>query len=153
MVTRARASWRAFTLLEVLIAVLLLSLCAVAMIGALNQGAAGAARASEAQLASVLAARLVDRIVAMGYGFLSERAGTSAQVPLPLPTGAPGLAPEEPEADGLSYQAVFQVEERAPGLLRVSLLLAWRRPGTSSGQGSMTALRYVASPTLALEAR
>ena len=143
----------AFSLVEVVLAVALFGLCSVALITALTHGAAGAARASEVQLASGIAARLMDRMVAPGYAGLVAFPRASGPLELPTLDGAAGS--EALDADGIAYHAAYQLSLVRDGLVRVVLELTWDRAGTIGARepGRFTVMRYVADPTRALAAR
>jgi hypothetical protein len=160
------------SLVEILVALVILSVAGIVMLSALQTGARGAARAGEHQLVALLGARVVDRIVAGGFGGLAPAAGQTGDLDLSRwdtsASGASGAAatagtatvaamrvPGGIELDGITVGGRYQVELLADGLLRLSVTLTWRKPG-ESGPGSVAALRLtrlVADPTLGARLR
>lgn len=143
---------RGVSLIEIVLAVAVASGCGVAMVGSLTTGAATAARAGEAQLATVVAARLMDRMVAAGYDGLIGF--PSAEGPLELPA-VDGTGVEPLVADGVEFRARYQLSLVRDGLVRVVVELSWERSGTlgAGAPGRLSVMRYVADPARALDAR
>lgn len=138
-------------LAEAGLAVALFSLCGVSLLGALTQGAATAARAGEMEMASVVAGRAVDRMLADGHDTLATLAGESGEVGFAGPDGQlDSLA-----CDGVDFNAQFQVDRLRPGLLALRIQVAWRRPGTIGAKeaGTFSVVRYVADPARSLDVR
>lgn len=146
-----RIERRGLSLVEVALAVALFSICGVALISMMTHGAATAARASESQLASLLASRVMDRMLANGYERLAAQVGQSGQLSLPGEDGQP----EPLFADGLDFTAGFRITGRGAGLVALVVAVEWKRPGTIGARdnGTFSILRYVTDPARYLDAR
>lgn len=131
----------AFSLTEVMVAVSLLALAGVAVLGAIVSSARGAADATEVQLATLLAAKVLDRSLAAGFERLSARASGETS---PVDTG-------NTVVDGSSYRATLKIDVVSRGLLRLSVGVTWMREGappTADPEGSLSAFRYLSDPML-----
>lgn len=142
---------RGISLVEVTLAVALFSLCGVAMLSMMTHGVSTAARASEAQLATELASRVMDRLLANGYERLTAQLGQSGELDLPGPDGQP----DPLTADGLDFTAGVRISARRPGLIALVVAVEWKRAGSIGAQenGTLSVLRYVADPARSLDAR
>lgn len=142
-----------FSLMEIVLAVALFGGCAVALLTSLTHGAAGAARSSETQMASIVAARVMDRMLSAGYAGLVALPAADGVFGLPDPDSDAGV--ERLTADGVEYQARYMLSMVRDGLMRVVLVLTWERAGTigAAEPGQLVVLRYVADPTRSLDAR
>lgn len=140
-----------FSLVEIALAVALFGGCAVALLGMMTQGAAGAARASEAQLATLIGARVMDRLLAAGHAGLSAAAVKEGPLELPALDGS-GSA-EALVADGVEYRASYRLVSPREDLVKVAITLRWQRAGTLGAKdaGTLALMRYVANPARALD--
>jgi type II secretory pathway pseudopilin PulG len=140
-----------FSMVEIVLAVALFGGSAVALLSTLTQGAAGAARASEAQLATVLAARVMDRMLGAGYAGLNGASVREGNVELPALDGS-GAA-EQLVADGIEYRATYAIENPRDDLVKLAITLTWKRAGSIGAKepGTMKLMRYVANPAKALD--
>lgn len=140
-----------FSLVEIVIAVALFGGSAVALLSTLTQGAAGAARASEAQLATLLAARVMDRMLGAGYTALAGASVREGNIELPALDGT-GSA-EQLVADGIEYRATYAIENPREDLVKLGITLTWKRAGSIGAQspGTMKLMRYVANPAKAID--
>lgn len=143
----------AFGLVEVLVGLAVLGVLGGAILQLSSGGARSSARATELQLATVLAARCVDQLLSTGYARLAEQ--QDQEQPLDMRKLAPDAAGATAlMADGFSYQGRVTIEKVRPGLIRLVVTFDWRRDGPAPAvdAGSLTVLRYVADPlrTLAL---
>jgi hypothetical protein len=128
---------RAFSLVEVLIAGLLVLAIGGAVVGLFTSAAQVGGQGADRALASLTAARLMDHLLAGGHRGL-WRMITSGQDsgPLDLKSLDGGDALFDPTAS-------YRLAEPAAGLIRVQIDLAWT---TGSLRGAQTVVRYVADP-------
>lgn len=139
-------------------ALALLVVAGVVLMGLLSGGARGTQRASELQLATVMASRVVDRLVAEGYARLAGHAGSEGELDLAAleePAEATATTTGPLLADGFTYRGSYAIEERAPGLLALRVTLSWSQADAPEGAEpvSMTLLRYVGDRNAALAVR
>jgi type II secretory pathway pseudopilin PulG len=129
---------RGMTLVELGLALLVLSIVGGALIQALMTGAQSASRAGESQLVAVAGARAIDRMVAAGYAALQANAGTAGEMAL-----APGIDPDSGAA--LPVKVRFKIEQVDPQLVRVGVTLTWKPAGSaaSASELAMHLFRYV----------
>lgn len=141
-----------FSLVEIALAVALFGGCAVALLSMMTQASAGAARASEAQLATVIGARVMDRLLAAGFASLAK--APVKEGPLELPALDGGGTVEKLVADGIEYRATYQLASPREDLVKVAVTLTWQRAGTIGAKdpGTLALMRYVANPAKALDA-
>jgi hypothetical protein len=154
----------AFSFAEVIVALALFALAGLGLMTAMNGGAQVGARASEMRMATILGARVVDRLVATGYDRLHRQiAKGRSEGDLKLyqlaGRGAARAARRGRKfgliADGFEYTGRFKLEDTSPGLIKLRITLIWQRYGlkTPEAPGQMELLRYVVDPTLAMAAR
>jgi hypothetical protein len=146
--SRGRA---AFSLIEALVALLVLVLIGTPLAAALRTGALGSTRGSEYQIVSVVGARLADLIAAEGYRRLAER-GRGGGIDLGAlgREGADLFGAESPLAvDELALTARCELSEPEAGLIRARVVVSWRHPGTRAGEesGTLDLVRLVATTT------
>ena len=129
---------RGMTLVELGLALLVLSIVGGALIQALMTGAQSASRAGESQLVALAGSRAIDRMVSAGYAALQANAGTTGEMDL-----APGVDPDTGAA--LPVKVRFTVQQVDPQLLRVGVTLTWRPAGSaaSTNELAMHLFRYV----------
>lgn len=146
---------RAFSLVEVVLAVAIAGVLIVALLGLVRGGARTAAKAGEAQIAALVAGRVVDRLLTNDYRVLRglvDRPEELELARLDLPPDAePPADPAERKrlvVDGVAFTARYGVEEDAPGLLKITVTVGWQHPAGTPG--SLTAARLVANPAVGL---
>lgn len=142
-----------FSLAEVLLAVALFAVVGVCVLTLLSGGARGTARASEMQVACVIGSRVMDRLIGAGYRGVRAQVNTDGVIDLaglrqpddPVPSPSSGII-----VDGFTYFAAAQIEEVAPGLLKIRLTLLWQRYGSPAPRepGTLSVVRYVANSAL-----
>lgn len=139
---------RAFTLLEVGFTFSLMATLGLAMISLFQGGSRQSARAGEAQLASVIGRRTMDRLVAIPFAELERFAGQEED--LDLAHFLEGVESADPagvlEVDRLSFDGTVRVEAVEQGLIRVIFVLSWNRPGAkeSASTGTLVLRRFLA---------
>jgi prepilin-type N-terminal cleavage/methylation domain-containing protein len=152
---------RAFTFVEVLVALAILSVAGLFLMATMNGGAEAGARASEMRMATALGARVMDRLVADGYERLKRRIkkdGPSGDLKLAL-TVPPWARKKDDDTrlvvDGYEYSGTYRFEEKDEGLIRLTIDLSWQRYGlvVPEQPGQLELVRFVADPTLALASR
>jgi hypothetical protein len=144
------------SLMEVLIGGALLLMAVVSLCMLLRGGYSGAAHATEMQLATIMGSQVVDGLLSDGFRGLAAVAGQEGELDLgTFAAAGDGVASQNRTlvADGFTYRARAKVEWVSDGLLRLRVVLSWERygPGTQGNPGTMTLLRYVADPTMALD--
>lgn len=141
------------SLLELVLAVALLALLTLSLLQLLSTGTRSAARGTEMQLATELAARLVDRLSADGFSGLLPVVGREVDVDLTGVLADPrtGSGQHSVVVDNLEYTARCRVAELRPGLLSLRVRVSWQRvdPGRSA-PGALEVVRYLADPEVAL---
>jgi hypothetical protein len=145
-------------LAEVCVGTALFAVFAVVLFELLSSGATGAARASELQLATTVGARVVDRLLADGYGALAPYAGQQGPIDLSKigeESEQPPPAPGALVLDGLTYTAQYRLEKVEDGLVQLVVTLTWTRYGITATKkdGKLTLIRFVSDPHAAESAR
>ena len=149
---------RGFSLVEVLVGTAILGAAGLAMLSMLSGGVEGTARAGEVQLASMMGARIVDRVVATGYATLATRVGRGSDLEL-AKIGEPGDGAVGDAkllvVDGIAFSGTYAIEKVDAGLLRVTVALTWQKHGAPGNRapGSLTLMRYVADPAAGMSVR
>ena len=149
---------RGMSLTEVVVAVAILAVAGLGLLTMLRTSTRGGARASEIELATVLASRVVDRVLVNGYRAIAQNAGRTAAVDLSglgVPADQPGTRPGELVVDGFTYACTAAFDEAQPGLMRVRVALTWTAYGVNapSAAGSLAVLRYAGDPARAVALR
>jgi prepilin-type N-terminal cleavage/methylation domain-containing protein len=162
-----------FSLAEVVIAVALVAMLGLALMTLVSSGAQVGARAGEMQMATMVGARVIDRMVAVGHAMLERKARrngpdgvldlTSLDQQRPEfrrrrdPNAGDVLEAETRESrtltiDGYEYSGRYMLVEAAPGLMRVSVMISWERYGLNGPRhpGTLEVVRYVADPLAGL---
>lgn len=135
-----------FSLMEVLVAVLVLAVAGLTGLGVVNNAAQSGSDGSAAELASVLGAQVMDRMLGGGYRLLAAKLKDQASGELDL-SGIDGIPQPEGKVqdDRLVLSGTYQLALAAPGLLRVEIALAWVRGGRDE-PGKLTLVRYLGDP-------
>lgn len=146
------------TLTEILVGLAILSVLGLAVIGLLRGSARGTARVGENQLATNLAARVMDQFLFCGYRMLSQEAGKTAEidfVKLGVTSEATSPSPREVLIDGFTIAGHYSVDLPDRGLARVLVTVTWRRAGQTAAtrSGTFSLVRYVADPTVCMSVR
>ena len=155
MVT-SRGSRIGFSLVEIAVAVAILAALGIALFDVLGSGARYTAHASEDQLATVAAGRLMDRLVTAGFATLAAQAGAERPTALVDPGAAATPATTSARADdGLVFTGLYSIDLAQEGLLKLAVTVHWERPGNAGGPagGRATLVRYVADPGAGLAVR
>ena len=173
MLTRTRVRRSGFSLVEILIAAVVLAGLGGVLMGLISSNSQVSARAGELQMASLVGARVMDRLLALEYGGLKARLkAKGADEVLDLSTLPPGdsspgddgrtdpAALTGPAAvaanalliDGFTFTARSHLVEPKPGLLAVQLTIAWQRFGTSTPKdpGQLSLTRLLSDPMSAM---
>lgn len=159
---------RAFSLVEVLIAAVVMAGLGGALMTVISGNSQVSARAGEMQMASLVGSRVMDRLLALEYKGLRDRLklkGPEEAIDLAaMPVGdvAPGpdgaseaAAPTDNQlvVDGFAFTAKSRLSEPKPGLLAVSLKVSWQRFGTTTTPkepGQLSLVRLVGDPLSAM---
>jgi type II secretory pathway component PulJ len=143
-VTTSRRS-SGLVLTEILVASAILALLSAGIFALVRNGASLATRATEDQMASLIAARVMDRIQAYDCRTLARRAKTEA--PIDLSEFAIATRPDAAKGRGLvignsRYDGRFRVDFASPRLLRLLITISWRGLKAST-PAQIRVMRYV----------
>jgi len=149
---------RAMSLVEVMVGVGIVAGLGMGIFMLLNGSRGNAARATDAMAAATIASRMVDRLQALGYPVLFKRVGPVHDADLQFvkdPAAKPGAVAMPLDWSGVTWSATEQISEQAPGLLRLEIVLAWKRDNVRSARGRsmISAVKYLADPASALRVR
>lgn len=147
---------RGATLIEVLVATLVLALAVLPLMAMIQTGSRESVESEYAMFAEVLAARAVERLMASGYHELSARVPFEETL-RGIPEDAPEDARQEKAfqmkfAGELGFVTSVRVSKLRDGLLAVEAVVRRRRP-TGPREHRFALLRLVAQPDLSIEAR
>lgn len=138
---------RGLSMMEILVALLVLSVAGLTAFSLVNDASRSGADSSAFELASVLGAQVMDRMLGGGHRPLAAKLKAGqVQGELDL-TGIDGIpTPERPaQDDRLVLTGTYRLAEPAPGLVRVEVLLSWPRGGQHE-PGKLSLVRFLADP-------
>jgi prepilin-type N-terminal cleavage/methylation domain-containing protein len=157
---RLSFAWRrAVTLVEVLIASAIIAVLGICLLNLMRGAERSTARAGELQLASIMACRIMDRLLGSGFESLDAEGykGTSGDLNLAsLGSQSEAASPTDGTTnaqmglleDGFAFNGKYSLEPIQPGMVKLSVTLTWRRYGLNVPQdgANMTIVRYVTDP-------
>lgn len=131
---------RGFSLVEVLIAAVVMAGLGACLIGVIQGNSQVSARAGEMQMASMIGGRAMDRLLALEYQGLKARL---AQTP---------EATEQLAIDGFTFTATSKLTAPKPGLVAIRLAVSWQRFGATGPRdpGQLTLVRLICDPLAAM---
>ena len=133
-----RSTRGAFSLVEIMLATAVLAGLGAGLMGVLSSNSQVAARAGEAQMATLVGLKAMDRMLTQPVAQLSQKA-------------AAGQADGELEAqsiDDFSFSVKYHLEVASRGLVKISLTVTWQRPGNAAlAPGQVELWRFAMDPT------